>query len=266
MNHLTSRAVGIALLALNLPACETIKGAFPDKMQDYRYSKEIPPLELPPELKSDTIKLDDDLHPTVTPPSSTAISEAPATNAAAVEVPAQATETAEKPQQTLVAWADGNSRLLINAAYDKAWLIVSKALTHKAIEITDRDRSQGVFFVEYDPNKYEIRDGSVWDEVAFFFGKRNSEDRPYRVRVIENGEQTQVAVTDENDVPVTQDPGLSLLQLLYDTIKADAEGKPISNDEETQKSDSEESPKTGDEQQSSGEKEAPPAGDANKPQ
>lgn len=262
MKNATSRAIGIALLALNLPACETIKSFFPDKQQDYRYSTEIPPLELPPRLKSDAIKLEDDLRPPVAPQTNTTISEAPAT-AAPTEAPAPEPQNAP---QRLVAWADGNSRLVINEPYDKAWLIVTKALTHKAVEITDRDRSQGVFFVQYDPEKYEVRDGSVWDEVAFFFGSRDSHELPYRVRVIENGAQTQVAVTEENDAPVTQGPGVNLLQLLFDTIAADAEGKPASESEETQKTESEEASKSGDEQQNPEAEPKPPAADENKQQ
>lgn len=245
MKGFKNRVLGIALLTVNLPACETIQGFFPDKQKDYRYSKEIPPLELPPELKSDTIKLEDDLHSQVTPPSiSPAISETPSESASA-ETPAK---TAEIPPQTLVAWSEGDSRLQINEPYEKAWLIVSKALTHKAVEITDRDRSQGVFFVEYDAEKYDVRDGSIWDEVAFFFGARDSHEQPYRIRVIENGAQSQVAVTEENDAPVTQGPGLSLLKLLFETIKADAEGT-FKTGGETQKTEGEASPKTGDEQQ-----------------
>jgi hypothetical protein len=79
------------------------------------------------------------------------------------------------------------------------------------------------------------------------------------VRVVENGERTEVAVTDENDAPVTQGPGLSLLNLLFEAIKTDAEGKPKSGDKETQKTGAEEPQKSGDNQQrSSGEKEKPP--------
>jgi outer membrane protein assembly factor BamC len=235
MKNLKNRAVGIALLALNLPACETLQSFFPDKQKDYRYSAEIPPLEIPPELKSDTIKLEDDLHPSIAAQGTPeAVVEAP--SATSREVPLK---TAESPQQGIVSWTEGGSRLLIDKNFEIAWFMVAKALLHKAIEVNDRDRSQGVFFVHYDPEKYEIRDGSLWDEVAFFFGARDSNELPYRVRVLESGERTEVAVTDDSDAPVTQGPGLSLLKLLFESIKTDAEGKSQAEGDENQKADEE---------------------------
>ncbi|MGR8953677.1 MAG: outer membrane protein assembly factor BamC [Gammaproteobacteria bacterium] len=39
-----------ALLAVQLPACSTIKGMFPDKEKDYQYTTEIPSLIVPSEL------------------------------------------------------------------------------------------------------------------------------------------------------------------------------------------------------------------------
>jgi hypothetical protein len=62
------------------------------------------------------------------------------------------------------------------------------------------------------------------------------------VRVVENGERTEVAVTDDNDAPVTQGPGLSLLKLLFEAIKTDAEGKPNAEGEETPKTGGDEQP------------------------
>lgn len=214
-------AICLVVLALHLSGCETVQSFFPDKQKDYRYSVEIPPLELPPDLKSDAIKLQDNMHSS-------------AATVQAVEVPpgetapaASATplKAAATPQQSLISWTEGSTRLQINEGFEKAWLIVSKALTHKAVEITDRDRSQGVFFVQYDPEEYQIVDGSLWDEVAFFFGARDSHEQPYRVRVLASGEHSEVAVTDERDVLVVQEPGLSLLKLLYESIKTDAEEK-----------------------------------------
>ncbi|MGR8934769.1 MAG: outer membrane protein assembly factor BamC [Gammaproteobacteria bacterium] len=228
MKPLNSRIVGVALLALNVSACETVKGFFPDKLNDYRYSREIPPLEIPPDLKSDTIKLEDDLHSQTAPQSvGPALSEAPA-QSVSIETPA----TAAVPPQSVVVWSAGGRRLQINEAYEKAWLIVSKALTHKAVEITDRDRSQGVFFVEYDAEKYQVKDGTIWDELMFLFGSSESHEQPFRVRVIENDTRSEVAVTDENDAEVTEGPGLNLLELLFDTIKADAEGTFKTGDED----------------------------------
>ena len=38
-----------------LTACSTIASLFPDKQKQYRYSSDLPPLEIPPDLTSSTL-------------------------------------------------------------------------------------------------------------------------------------------------------------------------------------------------------------------
>ena len=42
----------VFLSAGNITACNTIAGFFPDKEKDYHYHKELPELELPPDLQN----------------------------------------------------------------------------------------------------------------------------------------------------------------------------------------------------------------------
>ncbi len=124
-------------------------------------------------------------------------------------------------QLELVDADQGTKRLRIGAPSARAWRMVGKALSRKSIEVTNRNQEEGLFHVQYDPNKQEVEDGSILDEVNFFLKGFEITEQEYVLKLVENNQQTDVIVMDKEQKPVTDAGSLSLLTLLHDTIKAD---------------------------------------------
>jgi outer membrane protein assembly factor BamC len=200
------------LTFLNLPACGWLKSQLPDKERDYYYSTEIPALIIPEDMENSAIVQD---HQTNTVGTYGGV-PAGVVGSGGVIVPA------EIDQVKLSNFDGGATRIQIKESFNRGWRIVGKALTRQAIEITDRNMDEGVYYVEYDPQAREYEDGSIWDEFVFFFGGDQSQEKEYRIRLSGKESQlTEVIITNDKDIPLSDGPGLNLLTSLYETIKAD---------------------------------------------
>ncbi|MGZ4970997.1 MAG: outer membrane protein assembly factor BamC [Methylobacter sp.] len=200
----------IVAVLVNVSACTYIKNLFPDKEKDYQFTTEIPPLTLPPDLAGDSIA-----KPPAAPPAETV-------GAPVAETTDTAPTVDRKSIQVALIDADqGTKRLRIGAPSTTAWRMVGKALSRKSIEVTNRNQEEGLFRVQYDPNKQEVEDGSVWDEINFFFKGIETTEQEYVLKLVEGNQQTDVVIMDKEQNPVADKTSLSLLTLLHDTIKAD---------------------------------------------
>ena len=192
-----------ALVLSSLTACDWIKSQFPDKGKDYYYSSEIPPLYVPPELANNRID----------------------TQAGVIETgvndPLPGTPQVVVDQVKLVELEGGATRIQLNEPFDRAWRIVGKVLSRQALEITGRNLADGVYNVQYDPNAHAMEDGTIWDELLFFFGEEQNQEKEYRIRLAQKQQFTEVIVTDDNDVPLSDGPGLKLLKSIFKAIQAD---------------------------------------------
>lgn len=208
------RSLIIVAVLVNVSACSTIKNLFPDKEKDYQFTTEIPPLVLPIDLAGASI--------------ANVPSPAPAAETADVAVAPAVPSTETAPtvgrkliQVELVDADEGTKRLRIGAPSEIAWRMVGKALSRKSIEVTNRNQEEGLFHVQYDPNKKEVKDGSLWDEAVFLFKGFEITEQEYVLKLVENNQQTDVIIMDKDQKPVADGTSLSLLTLLHDTIKAD---------------------------------------------
>lgn len=170
---------------------------FPDKEKDYVYSKEIPELQMPPEMQAEKL----------------------AQAEKEVIIPVTLSKTIEFIDQ-----GENQTYLRINSPYAHIWRVVGKALTERAIEITDKNRSLAIYYVQYDPELQAVSDGSFWDEVVFFFAGDANQEIPYQVFLNETELGTEIFVRDQLANKLSEGDGLKLLNLLYDTIKQDFEG------------------------------------------
>ena len=206
------RSLIIVAVLVNVSACSYIKSLFPDKEKDYQFTTEIPPLNMPPDLAGDSI--------------ANVPAAAPAAETADVAPAVPSTDTAPTVDRKLIRVElvdadEGTKRLRIGAPSAIAWRMVGKALSRKSIEVTNRNQEEGLFDVQYDPNKQEVEDGSVWDEIQFFFKGFEITEQEYVLKLVENNQQTEVIIMDKEQKPVNDKASLSLLTLLHDTIKAD---------------------------------------------
>ena len=192
--------MAVVFLLVTVSACSKLKGYFPDKERDYQLMTEIPPLVVPEDLGRPSIER----APVLTPKS----------GSAATVVAEARTVHVER-----VVYDGGATRLRIDQPFSKSWRLVGKALSRQSIEITGRDKPAGLYIVMYDPNAQKVKDESLWDEVLFVFGQIGGKEREYRIKLLESQGQTEVIVMDENDKPLSKGPGLSLLELLHQSIE-----------------------------------------------
>ncbi len=213
------RPLVIVAVLVNLPACSYIKNLFPDKEKDYQCTTEIAPLVLPSDLAGDSI---------AKVPSAPVAEAAEMSEDEAIEAgrPTRSPETDPATDRKLIraelADADqGAKRLHITAPSEIAWRMVGKALSRKAIEVTNRNQDERLFTVQYDPNRQEAEDGSFLDELVFILKGFDVNEQEYVIKLLESDRQTDVIITDKEQKPASDGAALSLLTLLYDTIKAD---------------------------------------------
>ena len=191
-----------------LPAC----GLLPDRTKEYQYSQEIPPLEVPPDLTLSSVEQ-----------ASSQRGASGAGAAGASEYGRAGAEGAygdhmpEVPNsERLPRGEDMPSHLIINDPYPVAWRLVGKALARMGLEITDRDRSTGYYYVLYEVPEEEE---GFWSSLAFWKGDEPVEEE-YRIKLEDNEGKTEVFVLDDSGTPVSKGPGLLLLKQMHEQIKA----------------------------------------------
>lgn len=210
MSSLKRKAVAF-LYACFLPiasgtGCSTVKSWFPDKEKDYQFRTEIPELVLPKELE---------VRKKVEQPSTV-----PRIDLRQVYTPDTLRDENKVMQVQRVQSGDAVV-LRINESLTRSWRIVGKALARQSIEIVARDRSLGLYIVQYDPDAAKVTDDSFWDEIKFIFGQYGSDEKEYRVRLIEHEDFTDVMVRDQKNQTVSSGDGLILLQTIQQSIETD---------------------------------------------
>jgi outer membrane protein assembly factor BamC len=235
MKSVEARLALVCLSVAVLSACSTVseylpdvKGYFPDKEKDYQFSNEIAPLKIPADIAKAGVdkpvarpQLADDTEKVALMPD---VVKAPAPKGGDEKPNEIVIEESKKPEPTqvdLVKFSNGAVRLRFNKPLPTSVRLVSKALTHKNLEITRRDQANGEFTVQYDPNETDFRDEDFVTEFDFLFGKDHSQEKPYLLKLVERNRITELAVLDEQGKPLADGNGLSLLKLLLTTLKAD---------------------------------------------
>ncbi|MBU2571807.1 MAG: outer membrane protein assembly factor BamC [Gammaproteobacteria bacterium] len=185
--------------------CSTIKSWFPDKEKDYQFRTEIPELVLPKELAIQKVE-----RPV----------RNPKVDLRHVDTNQVVDDVDKITQVERVATADAVV-LRINEPVGKAWRIVGKAMARQSIEIVARDRSLASYIVQYDPEEQRVTDDSFWDEILFVFGLYGSNEKEYRIRLIEYEQFTDIMVKDETNKAVSSGDGLTLLLTIQQAIEDD---------------------------------------------
>lgn len=212
-------------LFLFLTGCSSVKEHFPDKEKDYQFSSEIPPLDLPGDLKSDSVsQAEQVVVSTPADPNSVSTETVPVTTPdvaigrAKEKGPANA---AVEDTAQILTYTSGAIRVRVNAPIERGWSVVSRAISRQALEVQDRNRDKNYFAVMYDPNEKPVHDGSLLDEFLFLIGTKYTDEHEYRIHLVPNASVTEVMVTDTYDNPLSKGPGLALLHAIAEQINAD---------------------------------------------
>lgn len=204
----------LACLTLIFSGCSTIKSYFPDKEKDYQFRTEIPELVIPEDLGQHSIEKPATIEVPPIPSASQNIDD---------------DDKSDTVEMERVEYDDGSSRLRLFETFGKAWRIVGKSLTRKSVEIVARDKTQGLFIVQFDPDEEKVTDDSLWDEVLFIFSPRGGNEQEYKVKLSPYDTFTELAVQDENDV-ADNPKGLRLLTLIQDAIESNLANEPVESE------------------------------------
>ena len=100
----------------------------------------------------------------------------------------------------------GESQLIIDEEYARAWRLVGLALDGSNYAVEEQSRGQGLYVVEYrDPEQENQKpgEGGFFSRLAFWRGESKAPPpgTRYQVRLAGQGQQTVVVVRDANDRP-----------------------------------------------------------------
>ena len=135
-------------------------------------------------------------------------------------------ESSKQPNDDI--WGAAPSELIIKQTYDEAWNSLGLALKQSGIEITDHNRSEGLYYVSYDAD-------------PSLFSSKNSNNAIYVLTVKHEGAETKItsalgnateqnsagnrgkrkATPKDNSVSQPSSGPEDLLKLLYETLRDD---------------------------------------------
>lgn len=219
-----SRLLLLCAATLCLPACSTFKSWFPDKQKEYRYSSEIPPLEIPPDLVGSSLG--------VTPPEQPVVEEtaaAPAESAPQPGAPHEYAVIGKQPpapegieQTAELIRDDGGAHIHVETSFAETWTMVEKALNRLTVEIKDRDRSQKVFYVYFSGEVRRAPERGWFADMKYMFtGDTGSGDeQEYRVHLEDTADTlTKIRVTDAAGEFQADGETMKLLKALHERIR-----------------------------------------------
>jgi uncharacterized lipoprotein len=130
---------------------------------------------------------------------------------------------------------DDNAALIeVSEPFPAAWNDVSLALGRLKIEITDQNRSDGVFYVYYGgvAPKKDSEETSMWDDVTSVFSTEKDKAKEYRVKLEDKDTATFVKVLDEEGKGVSEGPGLELLKRIHKKLTTLDQPEPAGGDKD----------------------------------
>lgn len=219
------RLLVLCAATLCLPACSTIKSWFPDKQKEYRYSSEIPLLEIPPDLTGSSLGVEPPEQPVVDDRAETAAADAPQQGApheyAVVGKQPPAPEGVEQTAELIR--DDKGARIQVETSFAETWTMVEKALNRLTVEIKDRDRSQKVFYVYFSGEVRKAPERSWLSDMRYMFtGKTGGGDdeQEYRVHLEDTADTlTKIRVTDAAGEFQADGETMKLLQAVHERIR-----------------------------------------------
>lgn len=135
-------------------------------------------------------------------------------------------------KHVVLAGTTKNPVLKIKKLFDRSWSIVEQALKLNEVKVTDKNRDQGVFYVDFDPDSKDDKDSG---SISFSLFSDDFEEASYKLTVIWRESDTEVSAEltqtessdlldddeDKVDFDSSIDSGAILIKTLYKTIRDD---------------------------------------------
>ena len=215
-------------LLFGLTACSFVADLFPDKQKQYRYSSELPPLEIPPDLSSSTIdeaqeskssEGDESRTNGEAAPSGMEESETRTDTDSAADKSEQPKAKASVPVATLAQSSDDVPLIEVEAPFAETWNDVSRAVGRLELEVSDQNQSEGTFFVYYGGDAKKPEDGGLWQSITSVFTGGGDKGLEFRIKLVDKGETTHVWVLNSEGKAVSEGKGVELLKRLHETLQ-----------------------------------------------
>jgi outer membrane protein assembly factor BamC len=125
----------------------------------------------------------------------------------------------QKEKAVIVRNAKGESLLFIKETFPRAWRRTGAALDRISFIVEDRDRSKGIYYVQYaDPLADETKSG--WFGSLNFWSKNTTKDKTkYQINLKGKDEETIVNVLDGSGQEDTSGTAYRILTLLHEQLK-----------------------------------------------
>lgn len=185
---------------------------FPDKRQEYKYSREIPALEVPPDLLAAG---DFEGQPFA---SSGTLPQAgqPQASAPAPEPPARPS----RPVHESAEWVKEKgvpAYIRIQSTGDEVWPALASAIERAGLKILDRDRARGAYDIAFQKKdeQGDTEEEGLFGQLAGIFGLNTSTYAEYQIVMEEERGLTQVRILDRKGRLTTDGRAFLVLKLIH---------------------------------------------------
>lgn len=201
--------------ALVLSGCSFVAGLFPDKQKQYKFSTEIPALEIPPDLQASSIEGSENR------PEAGADGDRSGRSTASEGKSSLSDESANASSQaTLAQNSDDIPLIELEAPYAEAWNDVGKALGRLKLEVSDQNRSDGLYYVYFREDDKPYEDRGLFGDLSSLFSGSETPAEEYRVKLEDRQDVTVIYVLDNNGEPRREGRGLELLKRLHQALSS----------------------------------------------
>jgi len=131
-----------------------------------------------------------------------------------------AREAQEKVERATISRNDeGNSRLIVKETFPRAWRRTGVALDRINFVVEDRNREEGIYYVQYaDPLAEEKKKG-FFSGMKFWKDDVAVDKTKYQIKLLPRGDDTVVFVLNANGQPDTSSTSYRILNLLHEQLK-----------------------------------------------
>ncbi len=182
---------------------------FPDKEKQYLQSSELAPLKLPSDLQEQARS---DLSDTSQNPVAPQDQQVTTTD----DSEDNADENKNRTPM-LVDVVKQPVHIEVFEGFDRTWRTVGKVLAHMGLEVLDRDKENGKYYIVYEEDS-ELVEESMWSFLAFWRDQNQHEEYDFRVKLFAEEDSTRVMILDSDEQPVVDGPGRELLIDIYQDL------------------------------------------------
>lgn len=95
------------------------------------------------------------------------------------------------------------THLSLKQPFEQAWTTLAMALEFNHIEISDRNRETGDYFINYDPDNISDKDSDLVDNIASFLFNNDYEEAAYKLTLTKNTQG--VSISAKKLTPISMD-------------------------------------------------------------